>query len=571
MIEVPLFSAMFEAFGGMSQRLPVPPKLPFHAATDIDARCSDGRWVHLVIISRRHHRWLFERFLPDLAGQAIADPVKVFEDPLLAMEARERIVDLLATKPAAEWDRLINDAGIPITICNTTEEWLRGDDHVVASGAVIEVDDPVFGPTVQAGFPVSLSVTPCSVQSPRHVVDADREAILAELAHDDLSTRPPEARQALGSALEGTQVVDLTMILAGPSAGRILAEFGAEVIKINKPAFWIIGHLHTNSGKRTALVDIGTQEGLDVLWPLVERADVFLQNFPKGTADRLGVGEADVRAHRPDIVYSTVSAYGHDGPRGAYRGWEPIGQAATGIMMRRGGDKPAMAGFPVCDYGTGHLSAMAVLLGLYHRATTGEGQRVASSLVQAGTYHQLPFMIAYEGATWDEPRGNDSKGWSVHDRLYQAGDGWLYLVAAPPDGAHRLASVDGLVGVDVTDAAALADVLRTEPVETWVSRLRAVGVAADELVGPDDLFDDAWVRANGLVVVRDHPGVGSVTMVGPTPRLSRTPVRLTAPAPLPGAHTKEIVVEAGGRDAYADLLAHGVVAESLPGDVMLSL
>ncbi len=198
---------------------------------------------------------------------------------------------------------------------------------------------------------------------------------------------------------------------------------------------------------------------------------MFLQNFPKGTADRLGVGEADVRAHRPDIVYSTVSAYGHDGPRGAYRGWEPIGQAATGIMMRRGGDKPGMAGFPVCDYGTGHLSAMAVLLGLYHRGRTGEGQSVASSLVQAGTYHQIPFMVAYEGATWDEPSGNDTKGWGLHDRLYEASDGWLYFVATPPDGAQRLASVDGLAGVDVSDTASLAAVLRTESVATWVSRL----------------------------------------------------------------------------------------------------
>ena len=143
-----------------------------------------------------------------------------------------------------------------------------------------------------------------------------------------------------------------------------------------------------------------------------ERRRCASAEHPRGGAEVIGIGEDDVRAVQPDIVYSSVSAYGHGGSRVAFRGWEPIGQASTGLMMRYGGGAPRFARFAVCDYGTGHLSAMAVLLGLFHKVRTGEGQHVATSMMQAGAHHQAMFMVAYDGKRWDEPAGDEVLGWS---------------------------------------------------------------------------------------------------------------------------------------------------------------
>ena len=182
--------------------------------------------------------------------------------------------------------------------------------------AVIELEDPLLGLTAELGFGVTMSRTPPSA-SPRHEHDSDRESILREL--DDGPLPLPDGAPSR-AALEGIKVVDLTMVLAGPSAGRILAEFGADVIKINRPGYWIIGHCHTNSGKRSVLLDVRDRDGREALWSLVRGADAFLQNVPEGGAEAIGIGEADVRAVQPDIVYSSVSAYGHGGSRGHFRG-----------------------------------------------------------------------------------------------------------------------------------------------------------------------------------------------------------------------------------------------------------
>ncbi len=518
-IEVPLFGAMFEAIGSSAQRLPVPPVIPFTPCSDIDAQGSDGRWIHLVMISPRHYEWFRQAFIADLGPPDL--------------DSRQRIIELIGTAPAAAWDERINAVGVPCTLVRTTEEFLRDDEHARVVRAVVELDDPELGPTVQMGFGVSMSETPPAA-SPRHRLDADRESILAEL---DVPVAPIATGIALSSPLEGMRVVDLTMVLAGPSAGRILAEMGAEVIKVNRPGYWIIGHAHTNSGKRSVLLDVGDAEGRDALWELVRGADAFLQNIPQGGAEAIGIGEADVRAVQPDIVYSSVSVYGYGETRGSFRGWEPIGQAATGLMMRYGGGVPRFARFAVCDYGTGHLSAMAVLLGLFHRVRTGKGQHVATSLVQAGAHHQAMFMVAYDGKKWDEPSGDGVLGWNDRARLFEASDGWLYAV-----------------GDDLPEEATF----RTDTVDAWAAKLEC----AHPLVEIEDLMEDDYVRAHALSVERDHPGFGRVRLVGPCPRLSLTPVRVTDPAPAPGWDSRAVL-----GDRYDALAARGVAADSLPDDV----
>jgi crotonobetainyl-CoA:carnitine CoA-transferase CaiB-like acyl-CoA transferase len=159
--------------------------------------------------------------------------------------------------------------------------------------------------------------------------------------------------------------------------------------------------------------------------------------------------------------------------------------------------------------------------------------------MQAGAHHQAMFMVAYDAKQWDEPAGFDALGWADTDRLLEAADGWLYAV-----------------GDDVPDAATI----RRDSVDAWVSKLDC----AHRLVEIEDLMEQEYVRSHGLSVVREHPGFGEVRLVGPSPRLSRTPVRVTDPAPAPGWHSRAVL---GAR--YDELAARGVAADSLPDDVMV--
>jgi crotonobetainyl-CoA:carnitine CoA-transferase CaiB-like acyl-CoA transferase len=568
-IEVPLFNAMFELIGTTGRKADLPEPNWRHAASALDARCSDGYWLMISLWGHRHYRWFADRFFPsDWLAEGLGDPQRLLQDPALAQIAKERITGLLATRPAAEWERSISEAGIAVCVSRSTSDWLA-DEHAQAIQAVIPLEDPELGQTMQAGHVTSLSHTPPHPQGPRHVLDADREDVLGEL--DQLGPKPPSgdrASSAVRRALEGIRVLDLTTIVAGPTAGRILAEYGAQVVKINQPGYLIVNHLHASSGKQSVLLDVSRPEGKDVLWPLVEQADVFIQNMSRGTAERIGVGEDDVRGHRPDITYCSISTYNYAGPRGGERGFEGFGQAATGLMLRWGGGAPPQYRFSLCDIGAGEAAATAILVALFHRLRGGQGQHVQSSLVQAATYHQLPFMIDYaERGPWDEPSGKDALGWGPFNRLYQTADGWLYLVAR--DEAERR-DVGAIAGVSPGDADAIEQAFLSDTTANWVARLQSRGIAVHASLDLEDVMEDSWAKQQRLSIVREHPGIGSVRLVGPAPRLSRTPVRVTSPATLPGAATSQVLRDIGMEASYEELIEANVIADRLPeGEVLV--
>lgn len=581
-IEVPLFDATFEALGMFGQRLAQDQPLPMHAASNADYQCGDGRWVRLVLIAPRHLREFVERFLPPEPGApagtgAAADPMAdnavLAAQPELAARLKQRIAALLQTRPAADWDRDLNAAGIPVAVHEPTVHWLREDEQARAIRAVVPLTDPVHGETVQAGFPVSMSRTPPQVAHPRRpVAVASWSSTAAPPAAEPVSGWP--AGDPAAGALSGVRVLDLTQVWAGPTAGRILGELGAEVVKVNDPDNWVLGHVLVNSGKRTTLVDVTSRDGHEVVRALVPTAQVLMHNFAADAADRLGLGESAVRAQREDLVYASLSCYGYVGPRGGQRGWEPLGQTPTGMMLRAGGGAPRSASFAVCDYGSGHLLALGILLGLYHALRTGEGQHVQSSLVQAGTYHQVPWMIDFPGRVWDEPAGREAAGWGPLDRMYRAADRSLYLAVGADDPA-RLEAVEGLHDLAGMEAGllegALAERFATAPAQTWVARLAAAGVAAQVCRTVEEVMADPLSQARGLSIVRDHPGIGPVRSIGPGPRMTRTPVRPGRAVGLPGADTAAVLAELGLADRYPQLLAGGAVAERLAPSAPLML
>jgi crotonobetainyl-CoA:carnitine CoA-transferase CaiB-like acyl-CoA transferase len=521
-------------------------------------QCADGRWLELCLFQDKHLRWFAETFLPPaFIEDGMGDAVRMLTDPALQDRARKRYAELLATRPAREWEIAINEqSGASAALCQTSEEWLTLDSHARDSGAVVELDDHEFGATAQAGFPIRMSLTPPAVRFPRRPLDADREDILAELAQPAAAAAAPSGPANLAAPLAGIRVLDVTQVLAGPTVGRILAEYGADVIKIHSFTDRQLGmHLYTNSGKRSIMLDLKTADGMAVFERLSEGIDVFTQNFTRGVTDRMGIGEAAVRARNPDLIYVSISAFGHEGYRGGWRGREQLGQGPTGMQLRLGGDgEPLMAPYPYNDYGSGNLAAFATLLALYHRMRGGGGQHVQSSLTHSGTFLQIPYMVAFAGRTWDEPRGQSAKGWGPFDRLYRGADRWFYVCA--PDG------LDGIPELAEHTEAELADIFRARPAQDWVDLLTAAGAGAHVLTDQPDLMEDEVVRARGLSIERDHPGFGRARMAGPSPRLSRTPARPARPVGPPGSDTRAVLQEAGFDSE--DLIARDIARDGLP-------
>jgi crotonobetainyl-CoA:carnitine CoA-transferase CaiB-like acyl-CoA transferase len=569
-VEVPLFDAMFTLIGhsgAYADASGIHPPRPIHGRGAGAFRCADGRYVQFDTSAPRHLTWfarqagLLGQLDPELLDLAANARPEVNERLHAAL--RERFL----TRTAAEWEELGNAAGAAIGFIRTPREWM-GTEHARASGAVTQVSDPELGDTWCAGVPVALSEFPGPRPRARRPAGADTAAVLAELAAtpDEAPAAAPAGPEPdLAQPLSGIRVLDLGLALSGPTCGRILAEFGAEVVKISKPDAGVAGYL--NRGKQSLLLDLAPVAGQEVYWRLVDQADVVLENFSPGTAERLGIGYDEVSARRPRTVYTSLSCYGLNGPWTTRRGWERQGQAVTGIMERTG--LPSVLGpYNIVDIGTGILGAFATALALYHRFATGRGQVASASLAQTATYHQAAFMLDFAGYQPTEPRGYDALGEGPLQRYYRAADRWFFLAARPAD-LPALAEVTGDEAVAAGEGAALEQALAGAFAKAaageLVARLQAAGVAAHVVVPVAELMTDPVVRDRGLSVTQEVTGAGSCTMPGVSPRLSDTPALVGHPPHRPGADAGPVLATAGLADRLDALERRWVVrATDLP-------
>lgn len=568
-IEVPMFDAMFELIG--ANGIALDGVVPVGRARGSGTyACKDGRRILFNSMSSpRFLRWFAQAAgIDGWAADGLLDAGALERDPHLRREFRQRLRSLFLTRTAQEWEDAINRAGGPTAMVRSSAEWLASP-QARQRGTVVQLDDPVLGPTWMAGVQAHLSGSPGEIREARHLPDADREVILAQL--DAAEAEAPVSSGAMEShlagALDGIRVLDLTQVVAGPCTGRILVEYGAEVIKINDPHPEFLTtavslsmrptdpgnqqHEHLNRGKKTVVLDLNEPDGLQAFRGLAARSDVVMQNFAKGTAERYGIGYAQLHSLVPDLVYFSLSAYGYGGPMESYRGYEGNAQAVTGLMDRFGGnDAPLGQPYLLDDYGTGVRGAFAIGLALYHRLKTGEGQHVNISLVETATYHQAAYLLDYAGKVWDEPRGVQAPGSGPLQRLYRAADDWFFLGA---DSQARLAHVAGLEDVAAVPIGALEGELearlKTLPAEAWIARLRAAGIGAHALGRVEDLMEDPWVRAHGLSLTQDVPGLGPMRMPGVAVRMSRTPLRVGEPVNPVGADGPQVLAQVTSESA----------------------
>lgn len=563
-IEAPLFDSTYQAIGVRGLNYHDQPPPPRGGAGWVrQYECADGRWVQFHAANTRFiHQFMDAAGVGDWRDEGLSDRERLAGNIELNEELSKRMTALFKTRPAQEWEDLVNAAGTPTAICRSSGEWLT-HEHAVASEIVAEVVDPKLGKMTQPGIQVRLSETPGGIRGPAPAPDADHDAIVAELAAMNRSSESVPALSEVRGVLDGMKVLDLCIILAGPTCGRTLAEFGANVIKIDNPnrEGGIALHHDVNRGKESVFLDLKTEAGQEVFWRLAEDADVIVQNYRLGVVKRLGIDYESIRERRPDIVYATLNAYGEIGPWAERPGWEQLAQAATGMQARYGGDgPPVLQPFPVNDYGTGLMGAYAVGLALLHKQKTGEGQHVFSALARTAMTLQSSFVADYEGKTWDEPRGQDSLGSAPLHRLYQGSDGWFFLGAKE----SQLAALADITGVDAglggeALEAALTAAFAEETIASWTWRLVARGIGAHGAATMDEVMSDPWAVDNGMSITREHDSAGSITTNGPSARLTRTPLVAGKPAPVPGGDGIAVLSDIMDTEEIAILIADGVL------------
>jgi crotonobetainyl-CoA:carnitine CoA-transferase CaiB-like acyl-CoA transferase len=388
--------------------------------------------------------------------------------------------------------------------------------------------------------------------------------------------------------LAGLKVIELSHIMAGPACGMMLADLGADVIKVEKfpdgddsrrmvppkvdsesAAFMIL-----NRNKRGTAINLKSEAGRGLLRRMLSTADVLIENFRPGTMERLGIGYESLRQANPGLIYCQLTGFGATGPYADRAGFDLIAQGMSGIMSLTGegpGRPPVKVGVPLTDMTAGILGTMGILAAYVHRLKTGQGQRVETSLLEAGIVHTA-WQSAIFFATGKSPGPlGSAHPLSAPYQAVQTADGWVNIGAANQANWLRLVEIIGMPRLAdderFRDNAArlhnlpvLIELLtarfRERPTGEWLALLEAGGVPAGPVLTIEQMVEDPQVQAREMVVEVEHNKVGRTRALGTPVKFSATPTRVNRAAPLLGEHTREILAEYGLTPAEIDRLIH---------------
>jgi crotonobetainyl-CoA:carnitine CoA-transferase CaiB-like acyl-CoA transferase len=387
--------------------------------------------------------------------------------------------------------------------------------------------------------------------------------------------------------LDGVRVLDLTRYLAGPFASMLLADYGADVVKVESRKgreFRFPGSEHdsyfflsSNRGKRSLTLDVKSAAGRELLLRLLPRFDVLIENFRPDVMEHLGLGAATLTERFPRLIYCGISGFGAGGPYHGRPGFDQIAQGMSGFMSLTGTAEsgPTRAGLAIADLLAGIFAAQGVQLALLARQRTGRGQIVHTSLLEAmiGVLSWGAGMYFETGAA-PGPAGQHHPLSSPYGR-FRARDGYLNIAAGNEEMWRKLAGVlarpewlddarfaNAFVRIQNRDALSkeVEAALAGGDVAGWVQRINAAGVPCGPVLDIAQVFADPQVRARDMLVQLPHPEVGTFKTTGLPVKLSQTPGRITRRPPLLGEHTDEVLRECGITDAeIAQLREQGVI------------
>jgi len=387
------------------------------------------------------------------------------------------------------------------------------------------------------------------------------------------------------SALSRFRVLDLTRARAGPTAARHLADWGADVIKVemtegggdmatNRHGF-DFQNLHRN--KRSITLDLKNPEGVEVFKRLVKTADVIVENYRPDVKHRLGIDYETLKAINPRLVYGSISGFGQDGPYRERPGFDQIAQGMGGLMSITGlpGQGPVRVGIPIADLTAGMFLAMGILVALLEREQSGEGQWVRTSLLQA----QIA-MLDFQAARWligkaRPPQAGNNHPTSIPTGVFPTSDGHINIAASNPHMFRRLCTALGAPEM-ITDPRfadekarsqnrsaineAIGAITRTKTSLEWIEALNAASVPCGPIYHVDEVFADPQVKHLGMATPVHSEVLGDLEVVNQAIELMRTPSRVVKATPECGEHTDEVLREAGYSDQeIAGLRARKVV------------
>jgi crotonobetainyl-CoA:carnitine CoA-transferase CaiB-like acyl-CoA transferase len=563
--------------------------------------CADGRWIHAWVPNPRFIIGASEGDVidrnPNLSVQN--DPSRFgsgVEETFVITHYQPILMERMKKFGCDDWLSAAAAADVPMQEARPPETALA-DPILHADGCVRVIEDPELGPICQVARVLELEKTPCEPGGPapapgQHTAEVKAEA--AALASRPTPAAPPQKAKLKGP-LAGVRVLDLGLAIAGPFGCQVLADLGADVIKINAfyDSYWHKNHIAytSNRGKRSVCLNLKEPKGMEILRELVKTADVVQHNMRYDAALRLGVDYESLKAIKPDLIYCHTR--GHErGPRERLPGNDQTGACLAGLQYEDGGmsdgGKPLWSLTSFGDTGNGFLSAVGILEALYHRARTGEGQFIGTAIVYAQLLNCSHVLARPDGSGFDRPRlDGDQSGMSALDSLYDTADGWIAVVAVTEG---NWASLKAVLGDQALDAesfasaearrkndkalrAALRSAFRRKSAIAWREALDAAGVPA-EVSDPgfgQRLHDDPELRRRKWTVGYRQELVGWFEQVGLLFDFSETPGVVERPPLVVGECTREVLEELGySTEAIAALSAEKVAGVWESGQPLLT-
>ncbi|MCP4129913.1 MAG: CoA transferase [bacterium] len=580
-------------------------------------KCSDGKWFYSLSAENQRLSPLFlkEMGLYDMLLKEGMVEKNIYKAGILPNNVadagnlsskwkkiiRKELTEIFAQHSSGYWVERLSKAGIPCSIQRTSEEWLRSSEP--AEGYLtVDIDTENHGKLRQPGVLLTLGKTPERYYQPspaKRISPGEVLPVKAKATGKTNAGNDDVSKDISKGILSGLRVLDLSSVIAGPTCGRTLAEYGAEVIKIDSTSpnsgarvmCWY--YIEVGTGKKSILLDLKNKKGMEIFLKLVKTSDIIVHNFRPGTAERIGMDYETLKKHNPGIIYCHLTAL--VGPKKyawtERRGYDPILQAATGIMKRYGGNqKPEAHGIAsAVDYLTGYSGVLGVALALFKRKRAGaaEGDLVQTSLAQSAQLVQLPFMYTSEKyKSGNEPAGQDVLGEHSLYRAYKARDGWIFIASeSESEGARKLAGIPGLEFIPLgngkegeTRIAFLEQKIRSKKINYWVTEIRRVSVECHRIDSFDDIIKnniydidsgknkENILAENTYIITRlEHPSGYRVDVPAPCyVRFNGDLLPIPGPAPKAGSNTKEVLRKTGYSDEeIEELFNSGAVSEQL--------